>query len=77
MEVQGVYITAEDGRWLIDRLRRIGRADQIWLAAGLEDALAYDVHLALNDRQTEAMKHALTSEVPARLQQLMAVLEVD
>jgi hypothetical protein len=77
MEVQGVYITPEDGRWLIDRLRRIGRADQIWLAAGLEDALAYDVHLALNDRQTEAMKLALTSEVPARLQQLMAVLEVD
>jgi hypothetical protein len=77
MEVQGVYLTAADGRWLIERLRRIGGADQVWLAAEVEDALAYDVHLALNDRQIEAMKDALTSDVPAGLQQLLAVFDVE
>jgi hypothetical protein len=40
MEVQGAYLTAADGRLLIERLRRIGGADQVWLAAELEDALA-------------------------------------
>ena len=78
MDVEGIYITAEDGRWLIERLRRAGRADQIWLAARLEDALAYDVDLeGLDDRERDAMIDALTSEIPPRLEQLRTVLEVD
>jgi hypothetical protein len=35
------------------------------------------VHLALDERQIEAMRDALTSDVPAGLQQLLAVLHVE
>ncbi len=75
-EIQGIYITPADGRWLVDRLRAIGRADDLGLIKDIESAIAYDIDV---DRLDERERHTIINALegvpsPPRLEQLRAVL---
>jgi hypothetical protein len=73
-EIEGVFVTAADGRWLIERLRAMGRADDVWLAAKVEDAIAYDSNIDLLAKERETMIDALGGDVPGRLHGLREAL---
>jgi hypothetical protein len=73
-EIEGVFVPVLEGRWLVERLRSTGSADDVWLAAMLEDAIAYDTHVALHESERTTIIRALTGAVPPRLEQLRAAL---
>jgi hypothetical protein len=77
-QIEGIFITVAEGRWLVERLRTIGRADDVWLAARLEASLAYDSDVGpLDDNDRGVLVDALDGEVSPRLEQLRAVLLFD
>ncbi len=42
-EIEGVTVSSRDGRWIIERLREIGRADDVTAAASIEHGLANNI----------------------------------
>jgi len=74
-EIEGFFVTAAEGRWLVERLRALGRAADVWLAARVEDAVAYDTHIDVLARgERDAMIDALSGDLPPRLEQLRVTL---
>ncbi len=73
--IDGVFITPADGRWLSNRLRRVGRADDVLLANRIDTAIAYDLHVVLDDPEREIVIDSLCAvELPPQLEQLRALL---
>jgi|KBSMisStandDraft_5_1062788.scaffolds.fasta_scaffold1722655_1 hypothetical protein len=76
-EIEGFFVTAAEGHWLVERLRALGRAADVWLAAKIEAAVAYDTHIDLLDRvERKTMIEALSGDVPPRLEEFRAALSV-
>ena len=42
-ELEGVSITNREGRWILERLREVGRADDVTAAASIEHGLDNDI----------------------------------
>ena len=76
-EIEGVSITSRDGRWIVDRLREVGRADDVTAAASIEHGLD-DGHPV--DWLTNGEKDALLSaliDCPDGLGELRGALARD
>ena len=77
IELEGVTIARSDGRWIVARLREIGRADDATAAASIEFGL--DSNLAI-DWLTSGEKDAVMmvlSGAPDSLHPLRATLARD
>jgi hypothetical protein len=74
-ELEGFFVTTAEGRWIVERLRALGRTSDMWLAATVEIAIAYDTDInGLRRGEREAIIDALAGNVSPRLKELRATL---
>jgi hypothetical protein len=77
IEIQGVLVSQQNARWLIDHLRAVGRADDVTAAWAIEQAL--EDHLVvpqLEPDESDALLTGLT-DAPAGLSGLRGKLARD
>jgi hypothetical protein len=73
-EIEGVSITSRDGRWIVERLREVGRADDVTAAASIEHGLDNDIPIDwLTNAERLAVIMALI-EAPGSFVELRATL---
>jgi hypothetical protein len=65
--IQGEFISQASARWLVDRLRAVGRADDVTAAWAIEQSLNDDLVVPeLEEAESDAVL-ALLSDAPAGL----------
>jgi uncharacterized metal-binding protein len=75
VSIEGIYVTEASGRWLVDRLRSVGRADDVITACAIEAAVDADDDLTgLDDAERGAIVTALDGCPTHALAQLREAL---
>ncbi len=75
--IEGVSITNRDGRWIVDRLREIGRADDVTAAASIEYGLDNDIPVDWLNNAEKLSVMMILLDAPASLALLRDTLARD
>ncbi len=76
-EIEGVSITNQDGRWIVERLREIGRADDVTAAASIEYGVDNDIPVDWLNNAEKLSVMMILLDAPASLARLRDTLARD